>query len=224
MMIRRVAFKPSLSLINKFLFSNSQLLHNSYSTTTNTLPYISLSNCNKNAFGVRYFSTSSSSRTPSKESSDSSRISVVPEPPYYTVTSGYHLFHHPEVFNLELGGQLPSFQLAYETWGTLSPKKDNVVLIHTGLSASSHAKSHEGNTHLGWWEEFIGPGRPIDTNQFYVVCSNLLGGCYGSTGPSSTNPLTGKPYATVFPFITVGDMVTAQFKLLSHLGVEKERT
>lgn len=97
----------------------------------------------------------------------------------------------------------------------------NAILIHTGLSASSHAKSHSNNSTPGWWEEFIGPGLAIDTNKFYVICTNVLGSCYGSTGPSSLNPETALPYATTFPGITVFDMVRAQKLLLESLGIQK---
>ncbi|MEM7411528.1 MAG: homoserine O-acetyltransferase [Myxococcota bacterium] len=144
-----------------------------------------------------------------------------PEPHYDRVVSGYATFHHPEAFRCEWGGELPEFTLAYETWGTLSPERDNAILLHTGLSASSHAKSHPLNTSPGWWEEFIGPGEPIDTDRFFVICSNLLGGCYGSTGPASTDPRTGRPYATNFPILTVNDMIRAQLAMLDHLGIEK---
>jgi len=134
--------------------------------------------------------------------------------------SGYKTYHHDQPFRFFYGGQLAQFDLAYESWGTLNANRDNVVLIHTGLSASSHAKSHAENTRQGWWEKFIGPGLSIDTNKFFVVCTNVLGSCYGSTGPSSTNPSTGKPYATTFPLLSVFDMVRAQFHLLDHLGVK----
>ncbi|MFP6641691.1 MAG: homoserine O-acetyltransferase [Myxococcota bacterium] len=144
-----------------------------------------------------------------------------PEPEYERVVSGYETFHHAEPFRCEWGGVLPELTLAWESWGQMAAKKDNVVLLHTGLSASSHAHSQSQNPHPGWWEDFIGPGCPIDTNTFCVICTNLLGGCYGSTGPSSTKPGTGAPYATDFPIITVGDMVRAQLLLLDHLGVER---
>ena len=144
-----------------------------------------------------------------------------PEPHYDRVVSGYETFHHPHAFATELGGELPEFSLAYESWGRLSPQGDNAILLHTGLSASSHAKSHEANPTPGWWEEFIGPGGALDTERFYVVCTNLLGGCYGSTGPASTDPRSGVPYATDFPLLTVGDMVRAQLLLLDHLGIER---
>lgn len=144
-----------------------------------------------------------------------------PEPRYDRVVSGYETFHHPEPFRCEWGGVLPELTLAYETWGTLSPRRDNAVLLQTGLSPSSHARSHAKNTAPGWWEDFIGPGAAIDTRRFFVVCANVLGGCYGSTGPPSTNPQTGAPYATDFPIVTVGDMVRSQLLLLDHLGIER---
>ena len=97
--------------------------------------------------------------------------------------------------------------MAYETWGELNEAKTNAVLLHTGLSASSHAHSNAGNKDPGWWEAFIGPGQALDTNRFFVICSNNLGGCYGTTGPSSLNPLTGEEYGMSFPIITVQDMV-----------------
>lgn len=147
-----------------------------------------------------------------------------PEPEYQRVVSGYETFHYAAPFRCEWGGVLPELILAWESWGELAANKDNVVLLHTGLSASSHAHSQPQNPDPGWWENFIGPGCAIDTNTFHVICTNLLGGCYGSTGPSSTNPATGVPYATDFPIITVGDMVRAQLLLLDHLGVERLHT
>ena len=144
-----------------------------------------------------------------------------PEPHYGRVVSGYETYHHARPFRCDWGGELPELTLAYETWGTLSPARDNAVLLHTGLSASSHARSHARNTNPGWWEEFIGPGLPIDTKRFFVICTNLLGGCYGSTGPASIDPRTGDPYATDFPILTVADMVRAQLALLDHLGIER---
>ncbi len=144
-----------------------------------------------------------------------------PEPVYDRVASGYQTFHSPLPFVCEWGGILPELSLAYETWGELSPARDNAILLHTGLSSSSHARSQPENPHTGWWEEFVGPGSALDTDRFFVICTNLLGGCYGSTGPSSTNPATDEPYATDFPIITVGDMVRAQLLLLDHLGIER---
>jgi homoserine O-acetyltransferase len=134
--------------------------------------------------------------------------------------SGYQTFHSPHPFRCEWGGELPEIHLAYETWGRLSPERDNAVLLHTGLSASSHARSHAENPGAGWWEDFIGPDSALDTDEYFVICSNLLGGCYGSTGPTSTNPETGEPYGPDFPIVTVDDMVRAQLLLLDHLGID----
>ena len=152
---------------------------------------------------------------------DSTQIPDGPEPQYDKVVSGYQSFHHPRPFKFEWGGELPEFSLAYETWGSLSPARDNVVMLHTGLSASSHARSHPENTHPGWWEEFVGPGLAVDTDRFFVICSNLLGGCYGSTGPSSIDPRSEQPFATDFPILSVRDMVSAQLLLLDHLDIRR---
>ncbi|PNS17465.1 hypothetical protein CAC42_7148 [Sphaceloma murrayae] len=148
-----------------------------------------------------------------------------PEPSY---TSGHHeVFTTEQPLLLDWGGVLPSFSIAYETWGTLNADKSNAILLHTGLSASSHAHSTEKNPKPGWWEKFIGPGAPLDTNKYFVICTNVLGGCYGSTGPSSTDPSAkgtaeeGRRWATRFPILTMQDMVRAQFRLLDSLGVGK---
>lgn len=144
-----------------------------------------------------------------------------PEPAYANVVTGYQTYHHRQPFALDYGGHLPEFDLAYETWGELNADRSNAVLLHTGLSASSHAHSTAANPAEGWWEKFIGPGKALDTDKFFVICTNVLGGCYGSTGPSSLDPSDGKPYATRFPILSVFDMVRAQFELLSHLGIQK---
>ncbi|KAF8204782.1 Alpha/Beta hydrolase protein [Pholiota molesta] len=147
-----------------------------------------------------------------------------PEPPYARPNpTSYHVYHHPRPLPLTYRPHdpLPSFDIAYETWGTLSPNKDNVILLHTGLSASSHAASTPLNPSPGWWEAFIGPGKALDTDHFFIICTNVLGGCYGSTGPSSIEPATGKPWATRFPILSIFDMVQAQFHLLDSLGVER---
>ncbi len=148
-------------------------------------------------------------------------IPLGPEPEYEKVVSGYETLHSPEPFACEWGGVLPELHVAWESWGELSPERDNAILLHTGLSASSHARSHPRNQHPGWWEDMVGPGRAIDTSRYFVICTNLVGGCYGSTGPSSTNPVTGSPYAMDFPILTVRDMVRAQLLLLDHLGIER---
>ncbi|KAJ2085459.1 homoserine O-acetyltransferase [Coemansia sp. RSA 487] len=144
-----------------------------------------------------------------------------PEPTYEKVVTGYELFTHTKPFVCDHGGVLPSLDIAYETWGMLNADKSNVILIHTGLSASSHAHSHAKNTNPGWWEKFIGSGKAIDTNKFFVICTNVIGGCYGSTGPWSVDPATGSRYATTFPLLTVNDIVRAQFLLLDHLEVDR---
>ncbi|KAG0238880.1 hypothetical protein BGW42_000041 [Actinomortierella wolfii] len=144
-----------------------------------------------------------------------------PEPAYSNPVSGYKVYHHNKPFLMDHGGVLPSFDIAYETWGELNEDKSNVILLHTGLSASSHAKSHPDNPTPGWWEKFIGPGLAIDTNRFHVICTNVIGGCYGSTGPSSIDPKDGKPYATRFPIVTIFDMVRAQFEMLNSMGIHK---
>jgi len=136
---------------------------------------------------------------------------------------GYQVYHQPAPFKLTYGQELPSFDLAYEVWGTLSDRKDNAILLHTGLSASSHAKSHRLNETAGWWEKFIGhgPSYPINLDRHFLICVNVLGSCFGSTGPSSIDPRTGSRYATQFPIVSIFDMVKAQFMLLDHLGIER---
>lgn len=142
-----------------------------------------------------------------------------PEPSY---TSGASLlFRSREPLQLDWGGVLPEFQIAYESWGEINENRSNVILLHTGLSASSHARSTEANPQPGWWEDFIGPQAPLDTDRFHIICTNVIGGCYGSTGPSSIDPAAGEPYATRFPILTMEDMVRAQFRLLDSLGVQK---
>ncbi|KAJ2162790.1 homoserine O-acetyltransferase [Coemansia sp. RSA 552] len=144
-----------------------------------------------------------------------------PEPTYEKVVTGYQTFTHKAPFACDNGGRLAELTIAYETWGKLSSAKSNAILIHTGLSGSSHAHSHARNTNPGWWEKFIGPGRAIDTDKFFVICSNVIGGCYGSTGPGSVDPSTGTRYATTFPLLSVNDMVRAQFLLMDSLGVDR---
>lgn len=142
-----------------------------------------------------------------------------PEPSY---TSGKHeVFHSGEPILLDWGGVLPSFDIAWEAWGTLNAAKSNAILLHTGLSASSHAHSTEANPRPGWWEKFIGPGAPLDTNKYFIICTNVLGGCYGSTGPSSIDPFSGQHYGTSFPILTLQDMVRAQFRLLDGLEIQQ---
>ncbi|KAK9465370.1 Alpha/Beta hydrolase protein [Lipomyces arxii] len=144
-----------------------------------------------------------------------------PEPTYSVNVTGYEVYHSTQPLRLDNGGFLPEFNVAYETWGTLNADKSNAVLLHTGLSASSHAKSHARNPSPGWWEKFIGPGRALDTDKFFVICTNVIGGCYGSSGPSSIDPADGERYATRFPIVSIDDMTRAQHCLLRSLGIEK---
>jgi homoserine O-acetyltransferase/O-succinyltransferase len=124
---------------------------------------------------------------------------------------------------LQLGDQLAPVTLAYETWGTLNAAGDNAVLITHALTGNTHAHDAERpyDTKVAWWNPLIGPGRFFDTSRYFVICSNILGGCYGSTGPSSPNPQTGRPYGMQFPVITIRDMVRAQRRLIEHLGVRR---
>uniref|UniRef100_A0A8H7NJX4 AB hydrolase-1 domain-containing protein n=1 Tax=Bionectria ochroleuca TaxID=29856 RepID=A0A8H7NJX4_BIOOC len=139
------------------------------------------------------------------------------EPSYTSGATLNYLCKEPLL--LDWGGILPEFNIAYETWGTLNSERSNAILLHTGLSASSHAHSTEANPQPGWWEKFIGPGKPLDTNKYFVICTNVIGGCYGSTGPGEVDPGNGERYATRFPILTIDDMVRAQFRLLDHLSI-----
>jgi len=127
----------------------------------------------------------------------------------------------PAPFAMRLGGVLPEVQIAYETWGRLAADKRNVVLLFTGLSPSAHAASSPADPTPGWWEEMLGPGKPLDTERFFVVCVNSLGSCFGSTGPASVNPETGRPYALHFPTLTVEDIAAAARAALHALDIPR---
>ena len=115
---------------------------------------------------------------------------------------------------------LAPFQIAYQTYGNLNADKSNAVLVCHALTGDQHVANENPITKKpGWWETLIGPGKPVDTDRFFVICSNILGGCMGSTGPASLNPATGVPYGIDFPVITIGDMVNAQARLIDHLGI-----
>jgi len=127
-----------------------------------------------------------------------------------------------ESLKLESGERLGPITLVFETYGALNKEKSNAVLIVHALSGDAHAAGlHENEKDPGWWDAFIGPGKAFDTDKYFVICSNILGGCKGSTGPSSLNPATGSPYALDFPLISINDMVNAQKHLIEHLGIEK---
>lgn len=139
------------------------------------------------------------------------------------VTPQTFTFAQDEPFRLESGATLSPVTLAYETYGRLNADRSNAILILHALSGSAHAAGYHAteDTRPGWWDECIGPGKAFDTNRFFVICSNVLGSCYGSTGPAEIDPATGKPYALGFPVVTIGDMVRAQAKLLDHLGIDR---
>jgi homoserine O-acetyltransferase len=124
---------------------------------------------------------------------------------------------------LESGASFGPITLTYETYGSLNAQRDNAILLQHALSGDAHAAGrHSWNDRKpGWWDPMVGPGRAFDTDKYFVICSNVLGGCQGSTGPSSTNPATGRAYGASFPVITIGDMVRAQVRLLDLLGIEQ---
>jgi homoserine O-acetyltransferase len=131
--------------------------------------------------------------------------------------------HPPGEMTLENGSTLGPVTLAYETYGELNPDRSNAVLITHALSGDSHAAGyyHHDDSKPGWWEIMVGPGKGIDTRKYFVICSNILGSCVGSTGPGSHNPKTARPFGLDFPVVTIGDMVTAQKALIDHLGIKK---
>ena len=130
-------------------------------------------------------------------------------------------FDLPSPFPMKRGGALTGARLAYETWGTLDRARDNAIFILTGLSPSAHAASNVGDPAPGGWEEMIGPGKPIDTNRWFVICANTLGSCKGSTGPASVDPMTGKIYRLTFPDLTLEDVANASHALVRSLGIER---
>ena len=131
-------------------------------------------------------------------------------------------FPESEPLQLDCQQALAPFRTAYETYGVLNAQKSNAVLVCHALTGDQYvASEHPITGKPGWWEVMIGPGRPIDTDRFFVICPNILGGCMGSTGPASINPRTGKVYGLDFPVITVRDMVDAQVRLIDHLGIDR---
>jgi homoserine O-acetyltransferase len=128
-----------------------------------------------------------------------------------------------EPFRFRSGARIPRFELMYETYGTLNAARSNAVLVCHALNASHHvAGTTAGDPdNVGWWDNLVGPGKPLDTNRFFVIGNNYIGGCFGSTGPTSVNPATGKPYGADFPVVTVEDWVAAQARLADHLGIER---
>ena len=134
------------------------------------------------------------------------------------------IVHFPadEPLPLDSGASLAPLSIAYQTYGTLNADKSNLMLVCHALTGDQHAANlHPLTGKPGWWDTMIGPGKPIDTDRYFVLCPNVIGGCMGSTGPSSINPATGQPYGPDFPVITVRDMVRAQARLLDHLGIDQ---
>lgn len=129
----------------------------------------------------------------------------------------------PNEMVLDSGRRLGPITIAYETLGTLNADKTNVILVLHALTGDSHVAGYysEDDDKPGWWDNMVGPGKGIDTDKYFVLCSNVLGGCMGSTGPAAINPETGKPYGMDFPMVTIGDMVRAQKALLDHLGIQR---
>ena len=141
------------------------------------------------------------------------------------------VFTSPDPMVLRSGQTLEKVSLAYETYGELNAAKDNAILLFHALTGSQHAAGFNPSvpaaepfwveeTHKGWWDGFIGSGKALDTDRFFVICVNYLGGCYGSTGPASIDPATGRPYGSSFPRISITDVVDSQMALLDHLGIE----
>jgi homoserine O-acetyltransferase len=131
-------------------------------------------------------------------------------------------FGREQALVLDSGAELGPFTVAYQTYGKLDAERANAILVCHALSGDQFlAEAHPITGKPGWWETMVGPGKPIDTNRYFVICVNVLGACMGSTGPREINPATGKPYGLAFPVITVADMVRAQKLLIDHLGIEK---
>ena len=126
-----------------------------------------------------------------------------------------------EPLELVKGGRLDHVEVAYETYGSLSPEKDNAILLCHALTGDSHPAAHYQDDREGWWEDLVGPGQLLDTERFFIICPNVLGGCRGTTGPASPNPATGNPYGASFPLVTIRDMVQVQKRLLDQLGITK---
>ncbi|KAB2953307.1 homoserine O-acetyltransferase [Heliorestis acidaminivorans] len=140
-----------------------------------------------------------------------------------TKTQHFTFANSPEEMVLESGHRLGPITVAYETYGALNKDRSNAILIAHALTGDQHGagKYDESDKHPGWWDDMIGPGKPLDTNHFFIICSNVLGGCRGTTGPASINPLTGQPYGMSFPVFTVRDMVRVQKALLDYLAIER---
>jgi homoserine O-acetyltransferase len=132
-----------------------------------------------------------------------------------------HFLNVDEPVALDGGRSLAPTTIAYQTWGALNAERSNAILVFHALSGDAHVSGEHEDGRSGWWDLMVGPGAAFDTDRFFIICANVLGGCKGSTGPASINPATGQPWAMDFPVITIHDMVRAQRPLLAHLGVER---
>lgn len=153
-------------------------------------------------------------------------IEIQEKPSVGSAEKKYHTFAEPpDELLLESGARLGPITIAYETFGSLSAKRDNAILVAHAFSGDSHLAGRYASDNEedkpGWWEFMVGPGKGIDTDRYFVICANILGSCMGSTGPSSLNPATGQPYGLDFPMVTIGDMVETQKRLIDHLGIDK---
>ncbi|HJR74752.1 MAG TPA: homoserine O-acetyltransferase [Luteimonas sp.] len=137
------------------------------------------------------------------------------------IPPGTRFIDLPSPFPMKRGGELHGARVAYETWGELNAARDNAVLIVTGLSPDAHAAANAGNPEPGWWEAMLGPGKPIDSDRWFVICVNSLGSCKGSTGPASANPATGELYRLAFPELSIEDGADAAAHLVGALGVRQ---
>jgi homoserine O-acetyltransferase len=141
--------------------------------------------------------------------------------PARDTNGGTMRFPAGKALRLDSGATLEPLEIAYKTYGTLNETRSNAILICHALTLDQHVASvHPGTGKPGWWSRMVGPGLPIDTDRYFIICANIVGGCMGSTGPASRNPATGKPYGLAFPVITIGDMVRAQAMLIEALGIE----
>ena len=138
-----------------------------------------------------------------------------------TVDGGVWRFPASAPLRLDSGGTIEGLEVAYQTYGRLNAERSNAVLICHALTGDQHVASpHPTTGKPGWWLRLVGPGKPLDPTRHFIICTNVVGGCMGSTGPASANPATGKPWALSFPMITIADMVRAQAMLVKALGVE----
>src|ERR1700712_3284697 len=157
-------------------------------------------------------------------------VQSIPSPAIHTEERAHEADHPSSLLaafgadqplRLDCGIDLSPFQIAYQTYGQLNADRSNAILIFHALTGDQHvANIHPVTGKPGWWETMVGSGRPLDTNNYFIICANVIGGCMGSTGPASTNPATGKLWGLDFPIITIPDMVRAQAMLLDRLGID----